>query len=237
MTDYASLASQLQRDLQLTRRPVAVASSQQPPAGVKKFSGSVPSGCSFWKLAADGRSFYTEPGDHYNCAVGCYTHNIALPKEREAELPATLNFMTSIGYIKPEDLPGIARLASTPKYMAYAPLADAYFTPEVVILAGKPGKLMLVQEAAARAGVRTQNSLYARPTCMAIPAAMSGGTTASSACVGNRVYTDLAEDELYIMVPGDDLARICAELSTILDANAKLNEYHRQRKSELLKVS
>jgi uncharacterized protein (DUF169 family) len=237
MADYSLLESQLRRDLQLTRRPVAVAFSQQPPAGVKKFSGSVPSGCSFWRLAADGRAFYTEPGDHYNCAVGCYTHNVPLPKEREDELPATINFMTSIVYIKPEDLPRIARLASTPRYMAYAPLADAQFTPEVVIFVGKPGKLMLAQEAATRAGVRTQNSLYARPTCMAIPAAMSNGITASSACVGNRVYTDLAEDELYIMVPGADLPTICAELSTILDANAKLSEYHQQRKSELLKVS
>ncbi len=236
MADYILLEKQLCRDLQLTRRPVAVASSQQPPARLNKFSGSVPSGCSFWRLAADGRSFYTEPGDHYNCAVGCYTHNIPLPKEREAELPATLNFMTSIGYIKPEDLPGIARLANTPKYMAYAPLAEATFTPEVVILVGKPGRLMLLQEAAARASVRAQNSLYARPTCMAIPATMSGGATASSACVGNRVYTDLAENELYIMVPGADLPKISDELNTILEANAKLNEYHQQRKAELLKV-
>jgi uncharacterized protein (DUF169 family) len=120
--------------------------------------------------------------------------------------------------------------------MAYAPLADASFTPEVVILVGKPGKLMLLQEAAARAGVKTQPALLARPTCMAIPAALAGGATASSGCVGNRVYTDLAEDELYIMVPGADLEKIAVELNTILDANAKLNAYHRQRKAELLSV-
>jgi len=52
--------------------------------------------------------------------------------------------------------------------------------------------------------------------------------------VGNRVYTDLADDELYIMVPGGDLEKIAAELDTIVQANAKLNDYHRQRKAELL---
>jgi uncharacterized protein (DUF169 family) len=234
MTHYRLLESQLTEILGLTRRPVAVSSSQQP--GIPKFSGSVPAGCSFWRLAAEGRSFYTEAGDHYNCAIGCYTHNIPLPPEREAELPATINFMTSIGYIRPEDIPGIARLTNSPGYMSYAPLADASFAPEVVILVGKPGKLMLLQEAAARAGVQTQPSLFARPTCMAIPAALAGGATASSGCVGNRVYTDLAEDELYIMVPGADLEKIAAELDTILDANAKLNEYHRGRKAELLSV-
>jgi uncharacterized protein (DUF169 family) len=144
--------------------------------------------------------------------------------------------MTSIGYIRPEDIPGIARLTNSPGHMSYAPLADASFAPEVVILVGKPGKLMLLQEAAARAGVQTQPSLFARPTCMAIPAALAGGTTASSGCVGNRVYTDLADDELYIMVPGADLEKIAAQLDTILDANAKLNDYHHQRKAELLNV-
>jgi len=236
MTRYSSLESRLTEILGLTRRPVAVSSSQKQPAGITKFSGSVPAGCSFWRLAAAGRAFYTEAGDHYNCAIGCYTHNIPLPPEREAELGATIAFMTSIGYIRPEDIPGIARLTNSPGYMAYAPLADAAFAPEVVILVGKPGKLMLLQEAAARAGAQIQPSLLARPTCMAIPAALAGGATASSGCVGNRVYTDLAEDELYIMVPGADLEKIAAELDTILDANAKLNDYHRQRKAELLSV-
>ena len=236
MTRYSSLESRLTETLALTRRPVAVTSSQQPPAGIAKFSGSVPAGCSFWRLAAEGRSFYSEAGDHYNCAIGCYTHNIPLPPEREAELGATITFMTSIGYIRQEDVPGIARLTNSPRYVAYAPLADATFTPEVVILVGKPGKLMLLQEAAARAGVQTQPSLFARPTCMAIPAALAGGTTASTGCIGNRVYTDLADDELYVMVPGADLEKIAAELDTILDANAKLNDYHRERKAELLSV-
>lgn len=236
MTRYSSLESLLVQLLGLSRRPVALVASTQPPAGMKKFSGSVPSGCSFWRLAAEGRAFYTEPADHYNCAIGCYTHNIALPPQREAELGATVEFMTGIGYIRPEDVAGIARLTQSPSYMAYAPLAEATFAPDVVILVGRPGKLMLMQEAAARAGVKTQPSLFARPTCMAIPAAMSGGTTASSGCIGNRVYTDLADDELYIMVPGADVEKIAGELETIMEANRQLNDYHRQRKVELLSI-
>ncbi|MBZ5627346.1 MAG: DUF169 domain-containing protein [Acidobacteriia bacterium] len=235
MTRYSSLESRLKQTLGLSRRPVAVMSTQQPPVDMTKFSGSVPAGCSFWRMAADGRAFYAAAGDHYNCAIGCYTHNIPLPPEREAELGATVQFMTSIGYIRPEDVPMIARLTASPSYMAYAPLGDATFAPEVVILVGKPGKLMLLQEAAARAGVKTQPSLFARPTCMAIPAALSGGIAASSGCVGNRVYTDLDDDELYVMVPGADLEKIASELDTIIEANRQLNDYHRQRKAELLR--
>ena len=53
------------------RRPVAVAFREFVPAGVEKFAGSEPSGCSYWRLAAAGRVFCTVPADHYNCPIGC----------------------------------------------------------------------------------------------------------------------------------------------------------------------
>jgi len=175
MTRYSSLASRLTDVLSLSRRPVALAASQQQPAGLAKFSGSVPSGCSFWRLAADGRSFYTEASDHYNCAIGCYTHSIALPMEREAELGATVEFMTSIGYIRPEEVPGIARFANSPKYMAYAPLAEATFAPEVVILVGPPRKV----DAAAGSGDARRGPDAALAVC-------SSHVHGDSGCHGGR---------------------------------------------------
>ncbi len=56
--------------VKLPRRPVAVSFLDAAPANVQKFSGSEPSGCSYWRLAAEGRVFYTVPEDHFNCAVG-----------------------------------------------------------------------------------------------------------------------------------------------------------------------
>jgi len=73
----------------LGRRPVAVTFLDSEPVGVKKFQGSQPSGCSFWRLAAEGQTFYTVPENHFNCAVGAYTHNITLPPEREKETEET----------------------------------------------------------------------------------------------------------------------------------------------------
>ena len=52
----------------------------------EKFEGTQPSGCSFWRLAAEGRTFYTVPENHFNCAVGAYTHNIALSPDRKKKL-------------------------------------------------------------------------------------------------------------------------------------------------------
>ena len=70
MTHYARLEQQLTDTLHLQRRPMAMAFRRTPPPGVAKFEGSVPSSCSFWRLPAEGRAFYTETADHYNCPVG-----------------------------------------------------------------------------------------------------------------------------------------------------------------------
>lgn len=232
MTSYASLERLLTTTLDLTRRPVAIAFRDAAPAGVEKFTGTQPSGCSFWKLAADGRAFYTVPGDHYNCPVGSYTHNIPLPPDREQELPQVLSLMTEIGYLKMEEVPGIPRLAKTPGVIIYAPLGDTPVEPDAVILAGRPGGLMLLHEAATRSSIDVQ-PLFGRPTCMAIPAAMSQSVANSFGCVGNRVYTDLSGNELYSVVSGKQLATLTDQLATIVSANAALTAYHTDRRATL----
>jgi uncharacterized protein (DUF169 family) len=200
---------------------------------VARFSGQEPSGCSFWRLAANGRAFYTVPNDHANCAIGSHTHNIPLAPERASELAQTLGFMAGIGYIRMEEVAGIPQLPRTPGAVVYAPLGDAPVAPDVVIVAGRPGRVMLLQEAATRAGVATRTPAFGRPTCMALPAALSQGVVASVGCIGNRVYTDLGEDELYVVVNGADLPRIVAEAETIASANATLLDYHRGRRQTL----
>jgi uncharacterized protein (DUF169 family) len=233
MTDYRGIEQRLSEALGLSRRPVAVAFGETPPVGVSKFTGTEPSGCSFWRVAAGGRTFYTVPSDHYNCAIGSHTHNIPLPAERAKELDETLSFMAGVGYVRMEEVPGIPRLPQTPGVVIYAPLADTPVDPDVVLVAGRPGQLMLLLEAALRAGVETQVPFLGRPTCMALPASLAHGVIASTGCIGNRVYTDLGEDELYVAVPGRDLARVADEAQTIAAANAKLSEYHRGRRAAL----
>jgi uncharacterized protein (DUF169 family) len=223
----------LSETLGLPRRPVAVTFREAPPVGVIKFAGTEPSGCSFWRIAAQGRTFYTVPTDHYNCAIGSHTHNIPLAPERAQELEQTISFMTGIGYIRMEEVPGIPRLPQTPGVIIYAPLGDTPLDPDVVLFSGRPGRLMLLQEAALRAGVGVQAPLLGRPTCIALPAALAHGVVTSTGCIGNRVYTDLGEDELYVAVPGRDLAKVADEAQTIAIANAKLSEYHRGRREAL----
>jgi uncharacterized protein (DUF169 family) len=233
MMDYRRLEERLVDTLGLKRRPVAVTFRDSPPDRVPQFTGTEPAGCSFWRIAAEGRTFYTVPHHHYNCAVGSYTHNIPLPQERAQELDQTLAFMTSIGYISMDEIPEIPRLAHTPAVVIYAPLADTPVEPDVVLFAETAGRLMLLEEAALRAGVKPRIPSLGRPTCMALPAAIGNGIANSSGCIGNRVYTDLGEGELYVVVAGSSLAKIADEVETVVAANAKLTDYHQERRCSL----
>jgi uncharacterized protein (DUF169 family) len=233
MTDYRTVERLLSGALGLQRRPVAIAFRSTPPPGVQRFAGVEPSGCSFWRLAMSEKTFYTVPADHHNCPIGSYTHNIALPAERARELEQTLGFMVGLGYLRMEEVTGIPRLPTTPGAVVYAPLGDIPVDPDVVLVAGRPGRVMLLQEAALRAGIASSAQLLGRPTCMALPASLARGVIATTGCVGNRVYTDLGEDELYVVIPGKDVARVADEAQTIADANVKLSEYHQGRRQAL----
>jgi len=233
MPDYQALESKFQQLLHLNRRPVAVAFPDQAPQSVEKFSGSEPAGCSFWRLAAAGRSFSTQPSDHYNCAVGSYTHHIALPEERAQELPSILGTMTSLGYLKMEEVPGIPVLKDAPQNVVYAPLGETPVDPAVVLLVLTAANMMLLEEAAIRAGVSAKMPLLARPTCMAIPAAIASGMVTSAGCIGNRVYTGIGEGELYAAIPGSALESVARELDTIASANIVLEQHHRARQQQL----
>src|SRR5579862_9275465 len=104
MANWKELEDKFAARLPMGRRPVAVTFLDAPPTGVSKFSGTEPAGCSFWRLAAEGKSFYTVPSDHFNCAVGAYTHGIRLSPDRAHETDATLRVMFDLGYVRPEEV-------------------------------------------------------------------------------------------------------------------------------------
>ena len=231
--NWRNLEDRFIQKLNLARRPVAVAFLDNEPSDIRKFDETEPAGCAFWRRAAEGDAFYTVPSDHYNCPIGSYTHNISLPPERSHELTDMLNLMFSSGYLRQEEVPGIFKLEDTPRAIAYAALADTKRDPSVVLFVCRPKTAMLLNEAATRAGVGASLPLLGRPTCMALPAAMTKGITTTVRCIGNRVYTGLADDELYVVVPGKDVQQVANALDTVAAANEKLADFARDRQSTL----
>ena len=125
------------------------------------------------------------------------------------------------------------RLPHTPGVIVYSPLASAPVDPDVVLVAGTPGRMMLLQEAALRAQ-QTTAPLMGRPTCMAVPVSFTSDAVVSSlGCIGNRVYTSLPDDEFYTVISAKALEPIAAQLGTIIAANATLEEYHQGRRATI----
>lgn len=228
------MTEQIQKLLDLKTSPVAMSFCDEPPEQMPHVEKAEASGCSYWRRAAEGESFYTEAADHYNCPIGCHTHNVELPEERAGELHGTLGLMGELGYIAMEEVPGIPRRQEPFRRAVYSPLKDAAEVPDVVIISGEPRQMMLLAEAAVAAGVGVENAVMGRPTCAMVPAVMQEGRSMSSlGCIGNRVYTDLSDDEFYFALPGKHVQALVEKLETIVNANQALEEYHQQRQSEI----
>jgi uncharacterized protein (DUF169 family) len=218
--------------LKLEKAPVAVAFLAAPPEGVEKYAGeAVPAGCTFWKLAMERKTFYTVPSDHYNCAVGSHTHNIALPAGRAAELEDTIGFMVQSNYLAMAEVPGIPVLASSPAVIAYGPADSVSFTPDVVIVAVKPAQAMFLYEAALKAGAgNALTNTLGRPGCAILPLALGQQTTALSfGCAGNRVFTGIGEEDMYVAIPGAKYAAVMDKLQEVMTANCTMEEHYRSK--------
>jgi len=223
-------ATQLAELLGLERQPVAIAFRESAPEGVAKIDTAAPSGCTYWKYAAEGRTFYTEASDHYGCPIGAHTHGIDLPAETAQELEGLVGTLVELEYIDMQEVSTIPRRAEPVGVVIYAPLSGANIEPDVVLLSGNAKQLMLLAEAAHSAGIDCAASMVGRPTCAAIPAVIESGRSATNlGCIGNRVYTGITDEELYFAINGAQIDRIVDRLKVIVNANRELEQYHRGR--------
>ncbi len=215
--------------------PIAIAYLDTPPPGLDRWDGGpVPAGCVFWSEAMKGRPFYTLPEDHYNCAVGSYTHNISLPDERSAELDQSLSEMVGAGYLDMAEVAGIPRLSASPAVVAYGPVDDVSFVPDVVLVAVDASQAMLLYEAALKAGIGEAIApALGRPSCAVLPLTHNGGSMSMSlGCKGNRIFTQLGDEQMYVCVPGDRWSDLLHGLDRVASANAAMAshyETHRDR--------
>ncbi len=225
-------ATRIDELLQLRSQPVAVKFQESVPAGLSRIDQAAVSGCSYWKYAAEGRTFYTAASDHYGCPIGAHTHGVDLPDEQAQELESLVGTMVDLQYLDMDEVAGIPRRDATFGFAIYAPLSDISVEPDVILVVGNARQMMLLAEAALAAGASSDASMVGRPTCAAIPAVMKSGRTATNlGCIGNRVYTGLADDELYFVIAGSRLDAVVEKLITIVDANHELEKFHRGRVS------
>jgi uncharacterized protein (DUF169 family) len=181
-----------------------------------------------------GQTFYTVPSDHYNCAVGSHTHKIALPAERAHELNDTIVFMAQNNYVATAEVPGIPTLAKSPGAVAYGPMEGVRFNADVVLIAAKPAQAMLIYEAAVKAGAGSAvTNALGRPACAVLPlTTASGQTSISLGCKGNRTFTGLPDEEMYVAIPGDKWQAVLGKIAEVHEANAAMERYYGDRKTQ-----
>jgi uncharacterized protein (DUF169 family) len=228
----------LREILGLRRTPIKIGFLSEPPPGVERWTGAAaPAGCVFWAKAMEGKTFFTVPADHYNCAIGSYTHKIGLPAERANELDSTLGFMIETRYLDRAEIPAIPTLPETPAAIAYGPAGSSAFKGDVVLLALTPAQSTLIYEAALKAGVaQMSNAAFSRPSCAILPySARQGLLALSFGCKGNRTFTGLPDDEMYISVPAAKWDEIVDRLLEVHRSNLTMGNYYQAHHAKFAK--
>lgn len=225
-------ASQIQQLLKLESSPIAITFRSEPPPGMARVDVAAPSGCTYWKIAAEGQVFYTEASDHYGCPIGSYTHGVDLPPAQSQELESMIGTMVGLSYLKMEEVPSIPRREAPFGVAIYAPLGKSPVEPDVIIVRGNAKQMMLLSEAANAAGVSSANGIMGRPSCAMIPAVMKTRQSAISlGCIGNRVYNELEDGEMYSAFSASQLPTVIEKLESITQANHELELFHQARRS------
>lgn len=222
--------SELQQLLNLSAPPVAISFRPSAPVGVSRVAASEPAGCGYWKRAAAGEVFYTTADDHKRCPVGAHTHNVPLSPTEAKELEGLVKTMVDLEYLSMDEVPSIPTRKEPFGVAVYAPVDRAPAPADVVLVRGNARQLMLLAEAAQAAGVSAATPTMGRPTCALLPQAINQRAAgASFGCIGNRVYTALADDEAYFAIPGSAVGAVEERLRAIVHANRELEKFHRAR--------
>ena len=83
------------------------------------------------------------------------------------------------------------------------------------------------REAARSAGVFESGAVMGRPACAMLPQSIgSGAAAASIGCIGNRVYTALGDDEMYVAIPGVRWADFVERLIEVQRSNLTMGNYY-----------
>jgi uncharacterized protein (DUF169 family) len=216
--------------LGLRRLPIKVGFLDAPPPSLARWAGGpVAAGCVFWDRAMEGKSFYTLPADHWNCAVGSHTHKIGLPADRSNELSSTIGFMVETRYLDAAEVAEIPTLDRAPAAVAYAPATSDAFKADVVLMSVNAAQATLVFEAALKAGIAAQGSVPAtsRPSCAVLPAsAKTEVVTISFGCKGNRTFTTIGDDEMYVAIPGARWEDFVDRLIEVQRSNLTMGNYY-----------
>lgn len=229
MHDYRSLAAELSYLLGLEQPPVAIAFSDETPAGVELHggrmppptedgrTGRVPAGCVFW-IQAQERSFSTVAEDHGNCSVGSLTHGFKTLEEVAGR--QDIATLVECQWVSPEDFARIPVVRRRYARVSYGPLHDTTVAPDVVFLRLNARQAMVLSDALP--GLRFEG----KPQCHIIAIAKEQGQPAVSVgCMLSRVRTGMPATQMSCAIPGSQLQDVVSRLTRAVTADKTVAAY------------
>ncbi len=227
--DYKTLAAALTELLGLDSPPLAITFTQEEPAGVSRYAGSMPqptadgrtgkvaAGCVFW-MKATQQTFHTCAEDHANCSVGSLTHGF-IPLDVAASRD-DVKAMVSVHWVTPEMFPGIPVIKQQPQCVVYGPLADTGIDPDVVFLR------LIGKQAMALHDAMPDIRFEGKPQCHIIPMAREQGQVALSVgCMASRTRTGMSNTEMTCAVPAARLEELVGRLRSSCAADKAIAAY------------
>ncbi len=91
-----------------------------------------------------------------------------------------------------------------------------------------PAQSTLLFEAALKAGLaRGSADATSRPSCAILPAAAKTELIALSfGCRGNRTFTTISDEEMYLAIPGSRWEELCDRLIEVQRSNLTMGNYY-----------
>lgn len=222
---------QLKNLLQLAYDPVGVSGASDTDA-VTADLAPAPSACSFWRRA-ETADFTADGASHTHCKVGAHVMGFSLEGEDMQALGELVQTMTGVSYIQPEEVPALPRLPEH-KAWRYVPLRDAASTPELALMWIDARQTMLIQEAMGSAHWKSGKGLRTtgRPACGALALAYHNAeAVVSFGCAGMRTFTEIPDQYMLLMVPGELLEGLCKGLAQTAQSNAAVQCVYDKQKS------
>ena len=139
-----------------------------------------------------------------------------------------------LGYVRPEDVPGIPVLKEEGKYVTYAPLVSTPLPPSTVLLLANSRQSLAITEAVQQVEPSVPPAL-GRPACAVISQVVNTGKPALSlGCCGARAYLDVMTDDFALWaLPGDRIAEFAERIDVLAKANQILTQFHTLRRDDV----
>jgi uncharacterized protein (DUF169 family) len=230
--NHAEIAAGISSRLQLTSPLIGVSFVEQPPIGMATFEGEVPSACTFWRKAEAG-VFYVPAEKHFNCPIGAMTMGFDMPGEVRQQLMGIVEMMTGAGYISADEVANIPSVKRKKSGIVYGPLNSLPMQPDLVLMWLTPRQAMIYSEASGNCRwMEMMPAALGRPSCGALPVALEKSQPALSlGCLGMRIFTEVAEDQLLGVIPGNGIENFFQALIAKGQANQAMGEFYTAHKA------